>query len=519
MKQIKVTCWLLLLSLCVPSLSRAEVKLPNVFTDHMVLQRNLENPVWGWDDPGTKVTVNIGDQSHSAEADQEGRWQVKLSPLPAGGPHKLTVAGSSEKTISDVLVGEVWVCSGQSNMAWQVSNANDADLERLTANYPEIRLITVPNRASQEDETNFDGEWKVCSPDTVNDFSAVGYFFGRQIHQTLNVPVGLIDNAWGGSSAEAWVKRDVMNNDKRFAELVENWENIEATYDAEAVKKSYQDQLAKWKEAVQAAKAAGKPQPPQPRAPRNPLTGNHRPGNLFGGCLHPIIGYGIKGAIWYQGESNANRAYQYRDLFALMIQHWRAEWNQGDFPFYWVSLADFRREAGAPGESDWAELREAQTMTLALPNTGEAIIIDLGEADDIHPRNKQDVAMRLARLALNQDYGIDVVARSPRYESHEVKGDHVIVTFQDVGTALDTFDIREPVGFTIAGEDRVFLPAQAKIVGNNKIEVWSDNVKNPVSVRYAWADNPVCNVQNTVGLPLTPFRTDEWEGVTANNKK
>ena len=234
--------------------------------------------------------------------------------------------------------------------------------------------------------------------------------------------------------------------------------------------------------------------------------------------LHPTIGYGIKGVIWYQGESNASRAYQYRKLFPFMIQNWRDEWKQGDFPFYWVQLADFRSEKPEPADSDWAELREAQTMTMdALPNTGEAVILNLGEASDIHPKNKQDVAMRLARWALAEDYGVKVVHQSPRYKSMEVKGNKAILTFDHVGGGLDTFDVPTPIGFTIAGEDQKFVKANAKIVGSNKIEVWNDAVATPAAVRYAWADNPVCNVQNKEGLPLTPFRSDDWPGITINN--
>ncbi|MCA8983718.1 MAG: sialate O-acetylesterase [Planctomycetaceae bacterium] len=518
MKRFTVLLGALLLSLVLPTLSRAELTMPNVFTDHMVLQRNQQNPVWGWDDPGTRVTVAIHGQTHTATADDSGRWRVKLNPLEAGGPYTLSVRGTSARELQDVLVGEVWVCSGQSNMAWRVAQANDPDLEQLTAKYPQIRLLHVPNRASQESEKNFDGAWQVCSPETVGNFSAVGYFFGRQLHQTLGVPIGLINNAWGGSSAEAWVNRDLLEQDGRFTSMLEQWKKTEATYDHEKALADYNVRLRNWQEADKAARAEGKPSTPRPQPPRDPLTGNHRPGNLYGGCLHPIIGYGIRGAIWYQGESNAGRAYQYRELFPLMITNWRDEWQQGDFPFYWVSLANFRRVVPAPAESTWAELREAQTMTLSLPNTGEAIIIDLGESDDIHPRNKQDVAKRLARHALARDYGFDIHAASPRYESHEVQGNKIVLNFQDVGATLQTIDVREPIGFTIAGEDRVFVPADARIIAGNKIEVSSPVVAKPVAVRYAWADNPVCNVRNNLLLPLTPFRTDEWPGITAEAK-
>ena len=249
--------------------------------------------------------------------------------------------------------------------------------------------------------------------------------------------------------------------------------------------------------------------------PRNPLTGNQRPGNIFNGVLHPTIGYGIRGAIWYQGESNASRAHQYRDLFPLMIQHWRDLWQQGEFPFYYVQLADFRDENPEPGDSDWAELREAQTMTMdKLDEVGQAVIVDIGEGRDIHPRNKQMVANRLARWALANDYGYDIHHRSPTYQSMERKGNIITLEFTNVGQGLYSFDTREPQGFAIAGEDRKFAWAKARIVSENKVEVWNDNISHPVAVRYAWADNPVCNLFSREGLPLTPFRTDDWPGIT-----
>jgi sialate O-acetylesterase len=298
---------------------------------------------------------------------------------------------------------------------------------------------------------------------------------------------------------------------------MERWEKTEATYDFEALMAKYKTALAEWEKAAQKAKDAGQPQPKRPRAPRNTLAGNQRPANLYGGVLHPVIGYGIRGAIWYQGESNAGRAYQYRHLFPLMIQSWRDEWQQGDFPFYWVQLADYRDEKADPAASDWAELREAQTMALSkLPHTGQAVITDLGEAHDIHPRNKQDVAKRLARWALAEDYGFNLVHRSPIYQSHVIAKGRVIITCDHVGGGLDTFDVRHARGLCDCRSRPKFVWAQAKIVGKDKIEVWSDQVAEPVAVRYAWADNPVCNVQNREHLPLTPFRTDTWPGVTVD---
>ena len=505
---------LALATVAAPPSTRADVKLPALFGDHMVLQQGQPIPIWGWADPGEEVRVTLGGDSRTVKADADGKWKVLLGKLSAGGPNKVEIQGNNSLTLNDVLIGEVWVCSGQSNMQWDVQHANDADLEIASAKYPNIRLITVPQIGTQEPQDDFEGKWEPCSPETVPSFSAVGYFFGRQLYQTLDVPIGLIDNSWGGSSAEAWVRRDLLEADPRYEQLIERWKNTEATYDHEKAMADFQEKLAEWQKKNQAGEEAGA----RPRPPRNPLTNQHRPANLYNGVLNPILGYGIRGVIWYQGESNAGRAYQYRHLFPLMIQNWRDEWGQGDFPFYWVQLADFRNEVPAPADSQWAELREAQTMTMSkLPNTGEAVIVNLGESSDIHPKNKQDVAKRLARWALARDYGMDIVYRSPVYKSMETDGNKIILTFDHVGGGLDTFDVPELIGFTIAGEDKKFVPATAKIIGKDKIEVSSDQVESPVAVRYAWADNPVCNVQNAEGLPLTPFRTDDWKGVTADS--
>lgn len=463
----------------------------------MVLQQKQANRIWGWGDAGDNITVTISNQKQTTKVGDDGKWQVTLDPMPVGGPHRLVINGHNRIAFDNVMVGEVWICSGQSNMQWDVSRANDPDLETLTADYPNIRLISVPQVGTQDAQADFNGEWSICTPQTANEFSAVGYFFGRRLHQTLDVPIGLIDNAWGGSACEAWINRDKLEDNERFHALMEHWEGVEKDYQAS-------DDDAK-------------------RKKRNLMMGNQRPANIYNGVLKPTIGYGIRGVIWYQGESNAARAYQYRELFPFMINTWREEWQQGDFPFYWVQLADFRAEKSEPTDSDWAELREAQTMTMKLPNSGEAVIIDLGEASDIHPKNKQHVANRLARWALAKDYGYsNLVHRSPLYASMEKSDNAIVLTFDHVGGGLDTFDVKELLGFTVAGADKVFHPAKAEILGKgggrNQIRVSSDEVESPVAVRYAWADNPVCNVQNAEGLPLTPFRTDDWKGITAGNE-
>ena len=511
------------------TLAQADVKLPAIFSDHMVLQQKQTNRVWGWDAPGTVVKVEFGGQTVSGTADGEGKWSVKLDPVPANAkPQQLSVAGSSVRVIQDVLVGEVWLCSGQSNMGFTVNRAHDADLEMLTSKYPRIRLISVPQVGTQEIQDDFVGQWEACTPETVGSFSAVGFFYGRLLHEMLDVPVGLIDNAWGGSAAEAWVRRDVLEKDKRFADLMAKWKKTEAEFTPEAFAKLQADhktKLAAWVEARKVKLKAGEMVTgAAPRAPQNPMTGQHRPGNLYAGVLHPTIGYGIKGAIWYQGESNSGRAYEYAYLFPLMIQHWREEWKQGDFPFYWVQLADYKPEMPEPGDSDWAELREAQTKTMSLlKNTGQAVITDLGEANDIHPLNKRDVAERLARWALVKDYGMKLPFRSPELKDAKFEGGKALLTIDHAPAGLRTVDVDEVRGFAICGEDKKWVWAKASIMGGskhgtNQIEVSSPVVPKPTAVRYGWADNPVCNVYSfDGGLPLTPFRTDDFPMISKLN--
>lgn len=495
---------------------RAELKLPAIIGDHMVLQQKQTNPIWGWDAPGTAVKVSFAGQTRTATAGPDGRWTVKLDPVPASAkPAVLTIEGSSKREVRDVLVGEVWMCSGQSNMGMTVSGDWKADLESLASKHPNLRLITVPIVGTQELQDDFKGEWKAATPETCRSFSAVGFFYGRYLHEILGVPVGLINNAWGGSAAEAWVRRSTIEKDPRFKTLVDGWKQREAQLASAEARAAFEKALAEWKVKSESAKKAGQPVPRPPQSPEQLLSGNSRPGNIFAGMVHPTLGYGIKGVIWYQGESNAGRAWEYARLFPFMIEQWRAEWKQGDFPFYWVQLADFKAEAPDVFDAQWAELREAQTRTLSLPNTGEAVIIDLGEANDIHPKNKYDVAARLVRWALARDYGFkDLAHRSPAYREMRVAGNKATLGFDHVGAGLRTVDVNEVHGFVICGPDRRWVKAQARIAGPDRIEVWADGIAAPVAVRYAWADNPVCNVLSKEGLPLTPFRTDDFPLIT-----
>lgn len=494
----------------------ATVSTPSIFGDHMVLQQGKSLPVWGKADPGETVTVTLNDKTKSATACSEGRWTVKLPRMDAGGPYELTIEGKDNSLVfSDVLVGEVWLGSGQSNMQWTVANSANAAEEMANANFPKIRLFSVKRTVATSPQDDCEGSWAVCSPESIPEFSAVLYYFGRELHQKLNqVPMGLIHTSWGGTPAESWTSRAMLESDPDLAYMVQQWDQTLADYPA--AKTAYDKAMEEWQQAAEQAKAAGTAEPKKPDEPRGP---NHPwlASGLYNAMIAPLVPYAIQGAIWYQGESNANRAYQYRKLFPAMINDWRNAWGQGDFSFYFVQLANFQDTLPEPAESDWAELREAQTMTLSLKNTGMAVIIDIGEAKDIHPKNKQDVGKRLALNALAKNYGQDVVWSGPIYKSMRVWKDKIVLKFDHVLSGLTTSDGEAPKGFAIAGADKKFVWADA-IVKGKKVIVSSPQVPEPVAVRYGWAINPVCNLVNGKGLPASPFRTDEWPGLTVNNK-
>jgi sialate O-acetylesterase len=426
----------------------------------------------------------------------------------------MTISGKNTITIKNIMVGEVWVCSGQSNMQMSVKSSANAEQEISAANYPDIRLFTVTRKVAAEPQSDCVGSWTLCSPQTVPGFSAVAYYFGRKLHKTLDVPIGLIHTSWGGTPAEAWTRREILEKEADAAPILERYDDAVAKYPQ--AKKEYEQKLVEWKEAVEKAKAEGEKVPPRPRAPFGPGH-SHSPAGLYNAMIAPLIPYGVGGAIWCQGESNASRAYQYRKLFPAMIKNWHNDWGQGDFPFLFVQLANFMAIDPEPAESMWAELREAQSMTLALPNTGMAVIIDIGEANDIHPKNKQDVGKRLALWALARSYGKELVYSGPIYKSMKIENDKVILYFDHVGGGLIAASDGPLKGFAIAGADRKFVWADAKINGDN-IVVSSGEVSAPVAVRYAWADNPVCNLYNEEGLPASPFRTDNRPGITVDRK-
>ena len=499
-----------------PCIASADVRLPSVFSDHMVLQRGKPVPVWGWAEKGEKVTVSFAGQKKEATAGDDGRWEVRLDALDASGEgRELGVAGTNEVKIADVLVGEVWVCSGQSNMVWTVSRARDPQLEIPAANWPAIRHFKVPSVTASEPQDDCPGEWAVCSPETVPNFSAVAYFFGRQLHSTLGVPIGLLNASWGGTRSEAWTSKGALEGMEIAKPLLEHWAATTDGFDPATAKANFEKALEGWKKRVAKAKAEGKQPPRRPRQPTDPRKSQHHPSALYNAMLHPLVPYGMSGAIWYQGESNAGRAYQYRTIFPGMITDWREQWGE-DFPFYFVQLANFRAPQEGPGQKDaWAELQEAQFLTLKqLENVGMATINDIGNAGDIHPKNKQDVAKRLARWALNNVYGKDSVTVSgPLYKGHEIEGHKVRVEF-DHAAGMKAREGGSIEGFEIAGEDKQFVWAEAK-VDKGALLVWADGVEKPASVRYAWASNPVtANLVNSAGLPASIFRTDDWDETT-----
>lgn len=496
---------LTMLALLAPVAARADVKPNTLCTEGMVLQQKAKVHIWGTADKGEKVTVSFRGKDTSVDADQDGKWLVTLESGEAGGPLPMTIAGKNKIEYKNVLVGEVWVCSGQSNMEWSInaSNQGDKDSAMKAEENPNLRMFTVQKNTQAEPVTDVKGSWVEAGPKTVGGFSAVGYFFARDLQQKLKVPVGMIHTSWGGTRAEAWTSPAVLAADQDYKGELEKFHK-----DYEAYKKDTQNV-------------------------KNPMNANS-PSVLYNGMIAPILNYTIAGAIWYQGESNAGKAYAYRTLFPMMIKNWRADWKQGDFPFYFVQLAPFTAVNKDPGESNWAELREAQSLTLKIPNAGQAVITDLGDENDIHPTPKQPVGERLALIARNKVYGEKVEYSGPVFKEMKIEGNKAVLTF-DHADGLETKNLvlvprdkhkewriqdgtaKELMGFTICGEDKKFHNAKAEIV-NGTVVVTCDDVAKPVAVRYGWAQHPVVNLYNKAGLPASPFRTDDFPGVTQPKK-
>lgn len=484
------------------ALVRADVKLPALFTDHMVLQREKPIAVWGWAADGEKVTVSLNGQSAQTEG-KNGKWLVHLPKMKAGGPHKLEVRGQNTLAVEDVLIGEIWVCSGQSNMEWPMRASFEPQKDIASAKNDKIRLFTVPKLKAAEPVDDIKSSWVLCDSNTVPGFSAVAYYFGRELQESIDVPVGLIHTSWGGSPAEVWIREEIMAENPLYkAEILESFK---------AQEKRVTDEIAKWETEKAALEKEGK------KIARNRPGLGWRPAELYNGMIHPLLPFAIAGAIWYQGESNAGRAHQYQSLFPAMITNWRNDFGQGDFPFLLVQLAPWDRNkkreiseiTKAPEESDWAELRESQLLsTKVLPNVGMAVITDVGDKDDIHPTKKGPVGQRLALLARTIAYKQKVPSSGPLYRSLAIEGDQAILSFSHVEKGLVAKD-GDLKGFAIAGPDRKFVWAKAEIKGG-KVIVTSPEVPNPVAVRYGWSDFPVVNLFNKAGLPASPFRTDNF---------
>jgi len=493
------------------------VRLAAVFGDHAVLQRDQPVRLWGSARPGEEVTVTLAGRSAKATTAGDGRWAVSLEALPAGGPYDLVAAGSARAVATDVLVGEVWLCSGQSNMAMAVGGARDADAEAVAATLPSIRVFTCSQLGAGDPAIEARGAWVATSPETVKGFSAVAYFFGREIHKALGVPVGLVVSSVGGTVAEAWTPAPAVEHEPALQPLWERWAGARKGFDRAAAEAKYEKALRKWRAEAESDRRAGRAPPPEPTLVGDPRANLGCPGSLWNGMVAPLVPLSMRGVLWYQGESNAPRAEQYRVLFPTLIRAWRAAWGREDLPFHFVQLANFGKVEPSGGASPWAELREAQLLTLRdLPHTGMAVTIDIGEPADIHPKNKQEVGRRLALWALAKDYGkADMVCAGPTLKDQRVEDGKLVLTFENAGTGLSTADGHDPVGFSVASAKGAFVPAKAKIEGD-RVVVWTSHVPHPTAVRYAWADAPeAATLTGPTGLPASPFRTDDHPLVTA----
>jgi len=458
---IGITLVLIVMLMAPPS--AADVKPHALISDGAVLQQGMAAPIWGKAGDGEKVTVRFQDQEVSTTA-SHGRWMVRLKPLRPGGPFTMTISGENTIELHNILVGEVWICSGQSNMRHQVYQSENPEQVIAASKDPMLRLFDVPQADMPPDELK--ASWQECGPDTVAGFSAVGYFFGRELRKALKAPVGLICSAVGATPAEAWTSLRALRDKSELHSIVEN--------------------------------------------PEKDL---RRPACLYNGMIAPLQPYAIRGVIWYQGEANTGRAYQYRTLFPTMIQNWREDWGQGDFPFLFVQLAPYGTDDPNRPYPFWAELREAQLFTsLRVPNTAMAVITDLGDPKEIHPKPKGPVGARLALAARAIAYGERIVYSGPIFEKMQIKGDCAILSFKHVGSGLAAKD-GELKGFTVTGDDGKFVNAQAVIQGKNVV-VWSTEVPHPAAVRYGWANCPAVNLFNKEGLPASPFRTDDFPMVT-----
>jgi sialate O-acetylesterase len=499
------------------ALGFAQVTPASVFNDHMVLQRDIPIPVWGTAKAHEKIKLELNGQKLHTKADKAGRWSVAFAPMKTGGPYILKVSGKNTIAYNDIYIGEVWLCSGQSNMDMTVAREDrywcgvyNEKEEVANANYPLIRVYDVDYNPKDEPQIDVAGKWEVVSPQTIGHLSATAYFFARDIFEKYKVPIGLITTAYGASTAEAWISRPALQKHPQLSFLLEDYKKKCAAYDTSSTaKRKYTEAYATWKIAADRAAAEGKDKPREPKNP-DPHKDQHNPAVLYNGMIAPLIPYAIRGAIWYQGESNGPTARLYETLMQTLIATWRSDWKQGDFPFLYVQLANHQALINDPVKDDpmvW--VREAQLKNLSIPNTGMAVAIDNANPDDpndIHPKNKQMIGHRLARIALAKVYGEkDLVYSGPQYTKMSVEENSIRLYFDHAVTLKAKGDIL--TGFAIAGSDHKFVWATAKIE-DNTIVVSSPEVKEPVSVRYGWSKNPPASIYNETDLPASPFRTD-----------
>jgi sialate O-acetylesterase len=502
---------------------QAEVKLANVFSDHMVLQRDKLVPVWGWADPGEKVTISFNKQTKSATTGNDGKWMVKLDKLSAGGPYIMTVKGGNTLMIKDVYVGEVWICSGQSNMDMTVAKEdrywagvfNETE-EVANANFPLIRVIDAdftPSIPVQKDIKTVG--WEIVSPKTVGHMSAAAYFFARDVQKKLKVPIGLVVTAFGASTAEAWISKPALSANPKFAKLLTSFDEKMSKYTASLADTAFQNKvqrdLAKWKADTAKARAEGKNIPRRPNTGQSPERDQHMPYVLWNGMVSPLVPYAIRGALWYQGESNYPTADIYKDLMETLVADWRKQWGQGNFPFIYVQLANHEKLITEPVKEDpMVSVRHAQLQNLSIPNTAMVVAIDNADPEtpgNIHPKNKQEIGRRLALAGLAIAYGDKVTYSGPIYDKMTVEGDRIRIHFKHTKGGLVAKDGKLQ-GFAIAGDDKKFVWADAKIEGSTVV-VSSPAITRPTAVRYAWAKNPVISLYSKAeNLPASPFKTD-----------
>lgn len=513
-----------LLCLNLPASLMAELSLPHFFSDHMILQRERDAAIWGTATPKSEVTVSFRGKTTSASADDQGHWRVSIATgaADAEGAELTVKAGDDTKTIKDVLIGEVWLASGQSNMFYTMNRSPAYEELMKKANHPGLRMFNAPLVTAEKPQADIEGEWSLCTPETVPGYSAVAFFFALKLHQELGVPVGVLKTCWGGKPVETFTSREALNTLPGTKAMVDKLMEEAAAYDPIKAKANYEAQLEKWKTTMAAAKGKSaeerKRLPKKPSEPKPPLETEGKAGVLFNAMINPFAGYTMRGAIWYQGEGNAKAgAVPYDQTLPLMIRDWRQRWGD-DFSFYFVQLANFHAPSTEPGTPDpWALLQDRMRHILtSTPKTGMAIINDVGEANDIHPKDKKSPGERLARWALAKDYGRDLVYSGPLFKTSEAKDGAIRVTFDQAGAGLKARDGGPLKRFEIAGADKVWYWADAKITGTDSVIVSSSDVKQPVAVRYAWASNPEgANLVNSEGLPASIFRTDEWDDVEA----